>query len=137
MGGQAMTGVLMALFIQPFVCDVYFQFLFRDSLSRRPRLPQAARLRRKEIAVCCWTHKERDTRDRQAGVNVDELLAADHELRCECRFGGVRCERRQTGEDRRCDWCREQDPDPSAGLSGHQQFCDITDPTLAGRRYIA
>jgi hypothetical protein len=64
--------------------------------------------------MCCTTHDDRDERDqalaRQQGTLVafEMLMAPCEDFRCKCPFG-VLCRRQATGEDFRCDWCRDTD----------------------------
>jgi hypothetical protein len=58
--------------------------------------------------MCCWTHAERDTQDKLAGVPF--TLAENDLVRCQCRYG-MPCMRRATQEDGYCDWCRGRNHD--------------------------
>lgn len=56
--------------------------------------------------MCCQTHF--------LGYPGPAAVAEAEDFRCRCGYGGGRCPRRSTGEDMRCDTCREC-PAPEGG----------------------
>jgi hypothetical protein len=65
--------------------------------------------------MCCVTHPYRDqlARDQAARLGqsafVESLMAPSDDWRCRCALTTEPCQRRATGEDLNCDWCRETD----------------------------
>jgi hypothetical protein len=76
--------------------------------------------------MCCNTHADRDALDRAHQVDVDALLAPSEAWRCRCSQTSARCQRKATGEDLLCDWCRTVD---------HMAFCaSVVEPYEAAVR---
>jgi hypothetical protein len=65
--------------------------------------------------MCCVTHPYRDRLDQalareQGTLPAFEMLMAESEdFRCRCSLTEQPCQRRSTGEDLICDWCRQTD----------------------------
>jgi hypothetical protein len=78
--------------------------------------------------MCCNTHADRDALDRAHQVDVDALLAPSEAWRCRCPQTSARCERKATGEDLLCDWCRTVD---------HMAFCASVSGELAVSPYAS
>ena len=66
--------------------------------------------------MCCWTHPERDRFERP-GPELMLQPGEDRRLGCQCGYGQA-CQRRATGEDMLCDWCRDK------GTFGHSKYCN-------------
>jgi hypothetical protein len=65
--------------------------------------------------MCCVTHPYRDQLARAQAAHlgqsafVESLMAPSDDWRCRCALTTEPCQRRATGEDLNCDWCRETD----------------------------
>ena len=65
--------------------------------------------------MCCVTHPYRDRLDRALAERqgtlpaFEELMAPSEDFRCRCALTEQPCQRRATGEDLNCDWCRQTD----------------------------
>jgi hypothetical protein len=65
--------------------------------------------------MCCVTHPYRDQLARAQAARlgqsafVESLMAPSDDWRCRCALTTEPCQRRATGEDLNCDWCRQTD----------------------------
>jgi hypothetical protein len=65
--------------------------------------------------MCCVTHPYRDQLARAQAAHlgqsafVESLMTPSDDWRCRCALTAEPCQRRATGEDLNCDWCRETD----------------------------
>jgi hypothetical protein len=79
--------------------------------------------------MCCVTHPYRDQLDQALALcqgtlpAFEALMAESEDFRCRCSLAKQSCQRRATGEDLICDWCRQTD---------HEAWARANLPTALG-----